>query len=79
MNRAPAPVTIQLTADEALVLFEWLATKDNAELLPFDHEAEQFVLWHIEAQLEKTLVTPFEPDYIEQLAAARDRIAHAGS
>jgi hypothetical protein len=37
------------------------------------------VLWHIEAQLEKTLVTPLEPDYIEQLAAARDRIARAGS
>lgn len=28
------PVTITLNQDEALVLYEWLARSDNAELLP---------------------------------------------
>ena len=69
------PVTIQLTADEALVLFEWLAANDSAQGLPIAHEAEQVVLWGIECQLEKALVAPLQPDYGEQLAAARERIA----
>jgi hypothetical protein len=79
VNRDPDPVTIHLTADEALVLLEWLATQDNAERLPFDHPAEQTVLWDIEAQLEKALVTPFLPDYVERLTAARKRILDANS
>jgi hypothetical protein len=33
------------------------------------------VLWGIECQLEKALVAPLQPDYREQLAAARERIA----
>jgi hypothetical protein len=66
-------VTIALTNDEALVLFEWLAGK--AEGLPTEHRAEQIALWGIEAQLEKSLVEPLRPDYAALVTAARERLA----
>lgn len=62
------PVTIELSDAEALVLFEWLASHDE---LPFDDGAEQTVLWSIEAQLEKTLIEPFRPEYRALVDAAR--------
>lgn len=62
------PVTIELSDAEALVLFEWLASHDE---LPFDDAAEQSVLWSIEAQLEKTLIEPFRPEYRALVDAAR--------
>ena len=71
-------VTLTLTADQALVLFEWLAREDRKGALPTEHQAEQNVLWEIEAQLEKTLVAPLQPDYEVLLAAARERLV-AGS
>lgn len=37
------PVTIELSGDEALVLFEWLAKLDEAKLV--EGEAEKRVLW----------------------------------
>jgi hypothetical protein len=67
-------VTLTLTADQALVLFEWLAREDRKGALPTEHRAEQSVLWEIEAQLEKTLVAPLQPDYEVLLAAARERL-----
>ena len=77
MSRS-ASVTISLTADQALVLFEWLTRQDNQGALPTEHQAEQNVLWEIEAQLEKILVEPLRPDYEALLVAARDRLV-AGS
>jgi hypothetical protein len=71
-------VTLTLTADQALVLFEWLTREDRKGTLPTEHQAEQYVLWEIEAQLEKSLVAPFQPDYEVLLAAARERLV-AGS
>ena len=40
-----AGVTISLTADQALVLFEWLTREDGKGALPTEHQAEQNVLW----------------------------------
>ena len=68
------PVTITLTQDEALVLYEWLARSDNAELLPTEHPAEQRVLWKIEGVLEKQ-VNGFAPNYKDLLDRARRSIA----
>lgn len=65
-------VHIELTAAEALVLFEWLASN---EALPVQHPSEQTVLWRIEGQLEKALTEPLLPDYRESVDAARMAVA----
>ncbi len=67
-----ASVSIELSADEALVLFEWLAGLEAAKVAIGD--AEQRVLWRIEGVLEKSLVEPFAKDYAELVEQARKRI-----
>ncbi len=67
------PVTLTLSRDEALVFFDWLH-RFNSEGHRFDDQAEQRVLWDLEASLESTLVEPLKPDYVEILAAARSRV-----
>lgn len=37
-------VTVSLTNDQALVLFEWLTREDEKRGLPTEHQAEQRVL-----------------------------------
>ena len=65
------PVAIELTHDEALVLFDWLASSDFFEPLPVPSDADRCALWRIEAALEKILVEPFAPNYRDLVAAAR--------
>jgi hypothetical protein len=72
---------IDLTEDEALVLFDLLSdygTSDDHCLLVVRHAAERNALWAINAALEKYLVAPFQRDYSEQLAAARSRVEAQG-
>jgi hypothetical protein len=64
-------VALQLEDDEALVLFELLASK---KLLGSVDTPERNVLCGVEALLEKQLVAPFQSDYLEQLAAARQSL-----
>ena len=66
------PVTIELSGDEALVLFEWLAKLDEAELV--EGEAEKRVVWRVEAALERVLAQPFERNYGELVEQARQRV-----
>lgn len=67
-------VTLTLSRDEAIVLFEWLH-RFNAEAgHRFEDQAEERVLWNLEASLESTLAEPFKPEYDELLAAARSRV-----
>lgn len=66
-------VTIKLTRDEALVLFEFLTrySDDSGELRIID-QSEQRVLWDIQAILESTLTEPINnPNYEERIARAR--------
>ncbi|GAA2424433.1 hypothetical protein [Mycolicibacterium llatzerense] len=66
------PVTLELSADEALVLFDWLArTSQTGAPVPFDDPAEQQVLWNLECALERILVEPFSTDYRSLLTACR--------
>lgn len=69
-------VILKLTHDEALVLFEWLGRFNESE--PNDErfvdQAEQRALWNLEAVLETVLAEPFDPNYLEIIAAARDRL-----
>lgn len=67
-------VSVLLTHDQALVLFEWLYREDGKHAIPIEHRSELLVLWSIEGQLEKVLVEPLQPEYLEILAAARERI-----
>lgn len=69
-----AKVAIELTVDEALVLFEWLSRFNQNENVAFEDAAEQRVLFDLESKLESSLTAPLEPNYKEQLAEARSRV-----
>ena len=67
-------VQISLTADEALVLFEFLSRfEESNELTIVDH-AEERALSNLLGPLQKQLVSPFQHDYLEQLQRARNRL-----
>ena len=68
-------VNIQLTGDEALVLFDWIGRFNENGDGAFRDQAEQRVLWDLEARLEKVLVAPFAGNYGDLLAQARDRVS----
>jgi hypothetical protein len=69
-------ITIQLSKQEALVLFELLPRwgETNALSAPLEHRAEQRVLWNILGRLESILAEPFMPNYSDQLNMARELI-----
>jgi hypothetical protein len=63
-------ICIRFSPAEALVLFEWLARVDDAQVAPIEHPAEQKLLWLLEAQLEKQ-VPVFAPNYKQLVEDAR--------
>lgn len=65
---------IELTHDQSLVLFDWIARLDEANALPVDDAAEEQVLWRLQAQLEKALSEQFRPNYRELVEEARARV-----
>jgi hypothetical protein len=68
-------VPLELSGDEALVLYEWLSnrvTEDSFE--DFDDQAEQRTLWDLQASLERHLVAPLREDYHHVLNEARRRV-----
>jgi len=67
-------VTLQLSRDEALVLFEWLARVNSEQTMRFEDQSEQRVLWNLEGSLESILVEPLDPNYEAIVAAARARL-----
>jgi hypothetical protein len=68
------PVRLELTADEALVLFEFLSRYGESDTLSVVDQAEQRALWNLQCLFEKQLVEPLRPDYLAIVAAARDRL-----
>ena len=73
-------VTLTLTSDEALVLFEWLSRAgDLGEPAPLEDQAEARVLWAMLALLESSLTAPLAPDYQVELDRARSRVRHANA
>jgi hypothetical protein len=68
-------VTLTLSDDEALVLFDWLS-RFNEEEHPalFQDQAEQRVLYDLEAVLEKVIAESFDRDYTDILSKARENI-----
>lgn len=68
-------LTITLSKDEAIVLFEFLARfNDKADDAVFEDQAEQRVLWDIESTLETKLSEPFYPNYASIVQQARTNI-----
>lgn len=68
-------VVLQLSSDEAVVLFELLSRFDENDVLDIQHGGERAALWRLHGALEKKLVEPFRRDYDELLSAARERLA----
>lgn len=69
---------LSLSREEAVVFFEWLSRFNKAEGVTFEDQAEQRVLWDLEASLESRLVEPFDPNYAELLARAREKVRDPG-
>lgn len=69
--------TLRLPNDEALVLFGVLHRLNAAQLRIFEDQAEQRVLWDLEAALETVLSEIVSPAYREALQRARDRVRDA--
>lgn len=62
---------IELTQEEAVVLFDLLYRISQIDEY-YEDIAEQYVLWTIEAQLNKVLVEPIMPNYQEIIQKSRD-------
>ena len=62
---------VQLSDDEALVLFELLS---SGKLAQATDTAEAHALGVVLATLEKQLVAPFASDYSDRLAAAKSSL-----
>jgi hypothetical protein len=72
-------VTVTLTSDEALVLFELLHRwEDSGEIDTVLMPGEQTALWALSGRLESILVEPFEGNYRELVDRARQRLAERG-
>lgn len=75
MNSPKSAITpIEIGADEALVLFEFLQRFVESDSLTIEDQAEERVLWNLCGLLEKQLVAPFASNYHELLVSARDRL-----
>ncbi len=65
-------VSVDLSVDEALVLYDWLRRFNQTRSAAFEDQAEERVLWDVEALLEKMLTAPVVTDYRERLTRARN-------
>lgn len=68
---ADEKVIVELTPDEALVVFEFLSRYSEQHTLQIVDQSEQRVLWNMQCLLEKVLVAPLRSDYRDLLATVR--------
>ena len=64
-------VSLTLTRDEALVLFEFVSRFSDTDKLSIVDQAEERALWNLTCVLEKVLSEPFGADYEEVIRRAR--------
>jgi hypothetical protein len=65
---------IELSNDEALILYEWLASQEGPTYKVGD-DAEQIVLWKVEGMLEKEVPMVFGDNYKDEINNAKNRIS----
>jgi hypothetical protein len=63
-------ITVELSRQEALILYEYLRRCDDDGTNKFADQAEERVLWTLEGHLEKALHEIFDPNYGELLRQA---------
>lgn len=74
MSPQQSQVQITLTADEALVLFEFLQRFSETGKLEIEDQAEERVLWNLCCLLESQVFDVLPTDYVTALQQARDRL-----
>lgn len=67
------PTPIELTRAEALVIFDWLNKHEDNDTTPGD-APQQRALWNLNCLFERTLVEPFQADYLKLVEAARTHL-----
>jgi hypothetical protein len=75
INENESKILIEISGEEAIVLFEWLYNfneKEQYEL--FEDQAEKRILFDLQAELEKVISAIFSDNYIDILAKAREKI-----
>jgi hypothetical protein len=74
-NNENKNITITFNEEEALVLLDWLSNFNEEERPTlFQDQAEQRILWDIEAVLEKVLSVAFDSNYQDVLSKARQQV-----
>ncbi len=71
MSKKEENITLVLSQDEALVLFELLSRFSDGKDLHIKDQAEERVLWDLCCLLEKQLVQPFREEYAVLIEKAR--------
>jgi len=69
----------ELSADEALVLFELVSRFTDSDRLAIADQSEAQALWNLCGRLEKELSEPLSPKHSELLALARGRLRNDSS
>ena len=64
-------ISLNLTKDEALVLFDFLHRFSDTDKLTIKHDSEKRVLWDINCLLESALLEPHDSKYDKLLEKAR--------
>lgn len=67
-------ISLPLSLDEAVVLFEFIRRFSDTDTLAIEDQAEQRALWNLCCVFEKHLNLPMEGNYAEILRMARDRL-----
>jgi hypothetical protein len=68
-------INLEFNNEEALVLFEWISKFNEIDNdLLFQDQAEQRILFDIEALLEKNITQIFDINYIDILSKARAKV-----
>ena len=74
MSEPDPTVTVELSADEAVVLLEYLyRTDESGDYSPI-HKGEVVALWRLEGALEVLTGAQFKPNYRDLVEAARGRL-----
>lgn len=67
--------SLEVSEDEALVLFEFFSRFDDTDEMNIENAAEYAALARLSAQLDKTTAAAFDPAYKSLLQDAQRRLA----